>query len=118
MRSKFYDSDPVEAWEAANNVGLRNHFICSAHAAKLMVPRKSGLMVIVSSSGGMGYLFNMAYGVGKSACDRLAADLAVELADANITSVSLWPGPVKTEIVNERILEANDGNVSFIFINQ
>lgn len=78
-----------------------------------MVARKSGLIVIVSSSGGMGYLFNIAYGIGKSGCDRLAADIAVDLAEANITSISLWPGPVKTEIIHKRIIDSNDSNVSF-----
>lgn len=32
-----------------------------------MVPRKNGLIVTVSSAGGMRYLFNVAYGVGKAA---------------------------------------------------
>lgn len=77
-----------------------------------MVPRKQGLIVTVSSSGGMGYLFNTAYGIGKSGCDRLAADIAVDLAEANITSVSLWPGPVKTEIMHNRIIDAAEPNVS------
>jgi dehydrogenase/reductase SDR family protein 1 len=32
-----------------------------------MVPRRQGLIVTVSSAGGMRYLFNVAYGVGKAA---------------------------------------------------
>jgi dehydrogenase/reductase SDR family protein 1 len=109
-RQKFYDLDPVESYDSANNVGLRNHYICSTYAARLMVPRKSGLIVTVSSSGGMAYLFNTAYGIGKSGCDRLAADIAVDLAEANITSVSLWPGPVKTEIIHNRIIDSAEPN--------
>ena len=70
-----------------------------------MIPRKSGLIVTVSSAGGMGYLFNISYGVGKSACDRLAADIAVDLVPRNVTSIALWPGAVKTEIVQEVILK-------------
>uniref|UniRef100_A0A7E4VJ71 Dehydrogenase/reductase SDR family member 1 n=1 Tax=Panagrellus redivivus TaxID=6233 RepID=A0A7E4VJ71_PANRE len=115
MRTKFYELDPVDSYDSINNVGLRNHYICASHAARLMVPRKSGLIVTVSSSGGMGYLFNTAYGLGKAACDRLAADIAVDLVDANITSVSLWPGPVKTEIVDKLILSdaKNPSNAIF-----
>ncbi len=45
----------------------------------------------------MSYIFGAAYGVGKAACDRLAADMAVELKADNITSVSIWPGIVSTE---------------------
>ena len=35
-----------------------------------MVPAKQGLIVNVSSSGGLTYLFNVAYGVGKAAVSR------------------------------------------------
>ena len=39
----------------------------------------------------------MSYGIGKAAMDRMANDMAVELATENVTMVSLWPGLVKTE---------------------
>jgi dehydrogenase/reductase SDR family protein 1 len=39
----------------------------SVYAARLMVPRRQGLIVMVSSPGGMRYLFNVAYGIGKAA---------------------------------------------------
>lgn len=52
----------------------------------MMVQRRSGLIVTISSFGGMNYLFNVAYGVGKAACDRLAADVAHELVDSHVTS--------------------------------
>ena len=40
-----------------------------------MVPRKQGLIVFVSSPGGLRYLFNTAYGVGKAAVnDRLTCE--------------------------------------------
>ena len=32
-----------------------------------MVPRKQGLIVVISSFGGMRYLFNVSYGIGKAA---------------------------------------------------
>ena len=36
-------------------------------------------------------------GPGKAACDRLAADMAVELKPDNIASIAVWPGIVGTE---------------------
>ena len=45
----------------------RSNYIAAWHAARMMVPAKQGLIVNVSSSGGMTYLFNVAYGVGKAA---------------------------------------------------
>lgn len=38
-------------------------------------------------------------------CDRLAADMAFELKSRGVTSVSLWPGAVQTELVSQYILE-------------
>lgn len=40
-------------------------------------------------------------------CDRLAADMAVELKKHGVAAISLWPGAVKTELVSDMILERN-----------
>ena len=45
----------------------RSNYIAAWHAAKVMVPAKQGLIVNVSSPGGLRYLFNVSYGVGKAA---------------------------------------------------
>ncbi|GAB1598591.1 dehydrogenase/reductase SDR family member 1-like [Argonauta hians] len=96
---KPFWEQPISIWDDINVVGLRNHYVCSVHAAKMMVPKKSGLIVIVSSGGGLVYTFNAAYGIGKEACDRMAADLAVELKKHGVACISLWPGFVQTELV-------------------
>ncbi|KAL3866440.1 hypothetical protein ACJMK2_043736 [Sinanodonta woodiana] len=100
---------PLTMWDDMNNVGLRNNYICSVLAAKMMVPRKMGLIVNISSAGGLTYLFNVPYGIGKEACDRMAVDCAVEFRKHNVAFVSLWPGPVKTEMVNQSQFQ-NDRN--------
>ena len=46
------------------------------YASRIMVPQKDGLIVNISSPGGLKYLFNVAYGIGKAAVDRMAADCA------------------------------------------
>ncbi|KAI1712972.1 short chain dehydrogenase domain-containing protein [Ditylenchus destructor] len=108
---KFWEL-PTSVYDTINNTGLRNHYICAVLAAKLMVPRKNGLIVTVSSFGGAEYLFNVAYGIGKAACDKLASDTAVELRDFNVTSVSVWPGPVKTEYIQDTILNTEEANAT------
>lgn len=92
----FYNQ-PLSTWDSVNNVGLRNHYLCTVMAAKLMVARGSGLIVNVSSFGGLRYLFNIPYGVGKEACDRMMVDCSVELKKPGVACISLWPGAVKTE---------------------
>ncbi|AFZ43744.1 short-chain dehydrogenase/reductase SDR [Halothece sp. PCC 7418] len=96
----FWKNDPT-LWDAIADVGLRSHYVASLYAARLMSKRKQGLICTISSWGGMSYIFGAAYGVGKAACDRLAADMAVELKSENITSVALWPGIVGTELFSE-----------------
>lgn len=72
-----------------------------------MTANKQGLIVNVSSIGGRSYLFNVAYGVGKAGCDRMAADCAVELKADNVAMVSLWPGAVKTEFMQENVINSS-----------
>ncbi|ETN75952.1 oxidoreductase, short chain dehydrogenase/reductase family protein [Necator americanus] len=94
----FYECPP-DIWDEVNNVGLRNHYYCSVYASRIMVKNGSGLIVNISSAGGLRYLFNIPYGVGKEALDRMSADMAVELKPKNVCVVSLWPGAVRTEMV-------------------
>ncbi|XP_077983460.1 dehydrogenase/reductase SDR family member 1-like [Glandiceps talaboti] len=95
---KFWDFSP-EFWDEVNVVGLRGHYIASVYAARMMIPAKQGLIINISSPGGISYLFNVAYGVGKAGCDKMAHDFAKELRKQNVGAVSLWPGAVKTEIL-------------------
>jgi NAD(P)-dependent dehydrogenase (short-subunit alcohol dehydrogenase family) len=92
----FWETDG-SLWDACNDVGLRSHYVASVHGARLMVRRKRGLICTISSWGGLTPLFAVPYGVGKAACDRLAAEMAAELRPHGVASISLWPGIVATE---------------------
>ena len=94
---------PVSIWDDMVGIGLRAHYIASHEAIPLMLGRPGGLIVNVSSRGGEGYTFSVAYGVGKAGVDRLAADMAVELREHEIACVSLWPSAVKTEFILEQV---------------
>lgn len=107
----FWDCEP-SLWDAGNNVGLRSHYVASVFAARMMTKRKQGLICTISSWGGLSYIFGAVYGTGKAACDRLAADMAVELKPHNVTSVSIWPGIVGTENLSLLASEMDDKNVT------
>lgn len=98
----FWELEP-ETWDAVNDVGLRSNYYSSVYAARMMVKRHSGLIVNISSAGGLRYLFTVAYGVGKAAMDRMAADMAHELFGKGVTVISLWPGAVKTEVFEKMV---------------
>jgi NAD(P)-dependent dehydrogenase (short-subunit alcohol dehydrogenase family) len=97
MRAPFWEQGAA-MWDTVHNVGLRGHYICACEAVPLMMRRGGGLMVQVSSFGGTSYIFNVAYGVAKAALDRLTADMHVELKPHGISTVSLYPGVVQTEV--------------------
>ena len=103
----FWKSEP-QLWDAINNVGLRSHYVTSIYAARMMSDRNSGIICTVSSWGGLSYIFGAAYGAGKSACDRLAADMAIELQPDNIASISIWPGIVGTEQIVDFAQQSED----------
>ncbi len=105
----FWESEP-DFWDACNGVGLRSHYLASVYAARLMVPRRRGLICTLSSWGGLSYIFGVPYGVGKAACDRLATDMAVELKPHQVTSLSIWPGIVGTELMTQFAAEMGLGD--------
>jgi dehydrogenase/reductase SDR family member 1 len=79
--------------------GARAAFVCSMHAAKLMVPRGRGLIVNISYWAARKYIGSVMYGVAKAATDKMTADMAQELRPHGVTVVSLYPGLVRTELV-------------------
>ena len=90
---------PLDVWEHIHTVGLRAHFIASRHAAPIMIEQASGLIVMVSSAGGVRYLFNAAYGAAKAALERLAVDMAQELRPHGVAALSIRPSMVASERV-------------------
>lgn len=107
----FWESEPT-FWDACNDVGLRSHYVASVYAARLMVPRRQGIICTLSSWGGLSYIFGVPYGVGKAACDRLAADMGVELKKHQVTSLSIWPGIVGTELMTQFATDMGLGDKS------
>jgi NAD(P)-dependent dehydrogenase (short-subunit alcohol dehydrogenase family) len=107
----FWDSEP-SFWDACNNVGLRSHYVASVFAARMMTQHQQGLICTISSWGGMSYIFGVPYGAGKAACDRLAAEMAVELKQHNVASLSIWPGIVGTEFITRFAAEMDDSSAA------
>jgi dehydrogenase/reductase SDR family protein 1 len=92
----FWDL-PVEEWDQLQAVGLRSHYVASACAARMMVPRRSGLIVNISSIGAVKYTGNVSYNVVKAAVDMLTLSTAEELRPHSVAVVSFWPRLTRTE---------------------
>ena len=120
LRADFWTHGGMAMWDAVNGVGLRGVYATCAAAAPLMISTAKAeaeagqrrespppLMVLVSSFGGKSYTFNVAYGVGKAAIDRLALDMSLQLKEhgsrpASIRSLKyLAPNFIFKEIERE-----------------
>jgi len=101
QRVGFWEK-PLSNWEIFDT-GARAAYIAAWHAAKLMVAQRSGLIVAMSGYVGVTYTYDTLFGMTKSATDRMARDMAVELKPHNVASVSLWQGFTYTERAVENL---------------
>lgn len=97
-----YWEQPLTDWRMVD-VGVRSSYVAAWHAARIMVPQKSGLIVAISGYTGVSYTFNVVFGMCKSAVDRMARDMAIELEPHNVASLSLWQGFTFTELARAAI---------------
>ena len=108
LRGNFWEQG-IEMWDDVNGVGLRSCYMCCVAAAKPMIETAkkneefAPLIALVSSFGGQSYTFNVPYGVGKAAIDRLAKDMSFQLSEHNVATTSIYPGLVKTECNQEMV---------------
>jgi NAD(P)-dependent dehydrogenase (short-subunit alcohol dehydrogenase family) len=79
------------------DVGLRSSYVASYYAAPLMVEQRQGLIVFTSASGSVHYVYGPVYGAHKAGMDKFAADMAVDLKDHGVASLSIWMGALQTE---------------------
>jgi NAD(P)-dependent dehydrogenase (short-subunit alcohol dehydrogenase family) len=81
------------------DAGVRAAYTASAHAARMMTRKKSGLIVNISFWSAQIYNANAQYGTAKAAVDKMSEYMAHELKEFNVAVVSLYPGLVRTELV-------------------
>ena len=93
---------PLSNWEMID-VGVRSNFVAAWHAAHIMVPQRSGLIVAISGYTGVAYTYDVVFGTSKSAVDRMARDMAVQLKPHHVASISLWQGLTLTELAQRNL---------------
>jgi len=90
---------PAHRWTSMMDAGVRAAFVASSFAARMMIPKRQGLIVNISFWAAQKYVGNVIYGIAKSATDKLTRDAAHELRSHGVAAVSLYPGLVRTESV-------------------
>jgi NAD(P)-dependent dehydrogenase (short-subunit alcohol dehydrogenase family) len=96
---KPFWEQPFWRWDAMFDAGVRAAYTASAHAARMMTKKKSGLIVNISFWSAQVYNGNAQYGTAKAAVDKMSEYMAHELKGFNVAVVSLYPGLVRTELV-------------------
>jgi NAD(P)-dependent dehydrogenase (short-subunit alcohol dehydrogenase family) len=91
---------PVDLWREVVDVGSRSAYVAAVHAAPLLLGSQRGLIVNVSGRAAERYRYNVAYGVGKAALDKMTRDMADELRDDAVAVVSIWPNVTRTENID------------------
>lgn len=92
---RFWETS-TDLWREVVDLGARSAYVASVLAAPLLMQTarregRPGLIVNVSGRGAVRYRYNVVYGVGKAATERLTRDMALDLKDQNVAVVSIWP---------------------------
>lgn len=89
----------VAEWDETMAVNLRGVFLCMRAALKLMIPRRSGLIINVSSGAGKrGVAEWGAYAVSKWGVEGLTKTVAEEVREAGIRVIAVNPGGTRTSM--------------------
>jgi NAD(P)-dependent dehydrogenase (short-subunit alcohol dehydrogenase family) len=100
----------LEMWD----VGVWSNFVAAWHAAKIMAPQNSGLIVSISGYTGVTYTYGVIFGTSKAAVDRMTRDMAIELEPHDVAAISLWQGLTLTEKAKDNLAKMADKMTSSI----
>ena len=93
-------------WDTILSINLRSIFVCSKAAAALMIPKRSGKIINLSSIVGINPFPNRApYATSKAGVIMLTRELATEWAKHNIMVNAIAPGFILTDMLKGRISE-------------
>ena len=93
---------PEEAWDREFAVDAKAAFLCSRAAIRLMIPRRGGRIVIISSiAGQIVRTGQIAYCAAKAAAIHFARCLAVEMAPYDITVNCVCPGMTDSAMLRQ-----------------
>lgn len=101
-RAPFWEKPLADEWDIWDT-GLRAAFVAAHHAAKIMAPQGSGLIVGMSGYVGRTYTYDVMFGTVKTATDRMMRDMGVELKPHGVAALSLWQGFTYTERAKENL---------------
>jgi NAD(P)-dependent dehydrogenase (short-subunit alcohol dehydrogenase family) len=115
--AKLWDMSAAD-WDFTIRLNLRSAFLCTRAAARLMMKRKSGAIVCMSSGAREGTPWTAhhagaaAYSAAKAGIHGFIRDAAFELAEHGIRINAVAPGPITTERTVDVFEEMRDSDFS------
>jgi 3-oxoacyl-[acyl-carrier protein] reductase len=91
----------VEAWRRVIDVNLTGAFLCTKEVLRYMIPRRTGVVVNVSSIGGKTGFSDCAYAAAKAGLVAATKSIARDVAPYNIRVNAINPGLTETDIVED-----------------
>ena len=92
----------LDEWDETLDTNLKGVFLTTKHAARVMTARRSGRLVLISSTSGQrGEAFYSHYSASKGGIISLTKSLALELAPHGILVNCVAPGWVATDMTTE-----------------
>lgn len=91
-------------WDETIDLNLKSIYACCHAAARVMLPRRRGTMILISSTAGQrGEPFHSHYAATKGAIISMTKSLAAELGPRGITVNCVAPGWVATDMTEDAL---------------
>lgn len=98
---------PKEAWDKVMNINVTGTFLMSQEVGKVMIEKKAGKIINISSIAGFGgtpeFMQTIGYNTSKGAVMTFTKDLAVKWGRHNINVNAIAPGFFPTKMSNQLI---------------
>jgi len=96
-------------WDRVIDINLKGAYLMAKHAARIMVPAGSGVMILVGSKAGVAVgSGSYPYGASKGGVHGLALTLDRHLGPKGIRVNDVCPGEVDTPLIRASLQEAAD----------
>jgi NAD(P)-dependent dehydrogenase (short-subunit alcohol dehydrogenase family) len=107
LRTPFFETTE-DTWQRIIDVNLKSVFFCSQYAARVMMEKRAGKIVSVSSTSGfVAGREEVPYAIAKAGVRMLTSALAAELASYNINVNAIAPGLIRTGLT-ERLFASEE----------